>query len=35
LLEAAGYDLRAVEHGYGPTLEDILIEQCAEPAPTR
>ncbi|MGF7133404.1 transcriptional regulator with XRE-family HTH domain [Paraburkholderia sp. EB58] len=35
LLEAAGYDLRVVEHGYGRTLEDILIEQRAEPAPTR
>ncbi len=27
LLEAAGYDLKAVRHGHGRTLEDILAEQ--------
>lgn len=27
LLEAAGYDLKAVKHGHGRTLEDILAEQ--------
>lgn len=27
LLEAAGYDLRAVKHGHVRTLEDILTEQ--------
>lgn len=27
LLEAAGYDLRAVKHGHARTLEDILVEQ--------
>lgn len=27
LLEAAGYDLKAVKHGHTRTLEDILAEQ--------
>jgi transcriptional regulator with XRE-family HTH domain len=27
LLEAAGYDLKAVKHGHGRTLDDILQEQ--------
>ncbi|SFK84965.1 helix-turn-helix transcriptional regulator [Rhodanobacter glycinis] len=27
LLEAAGYDLKAVKHGHARTLEDILAEQ--------
>ncbi|MEO8064495.1 MAG: helix-turn-helix transcriptional regulator [Pseudomonadota bacterium] len=27
LLEAAGYDLRAVKAGHARTLEDILVEQ--------
>jgi transcriptional regulator with XRE-family HTH domain len=27
LLEAAGYDLKAVKHGHVRTLEDILAEQ--------
>ncbi len=27
LLDAAGYDLKAVKHGHGRTLEDILAEQ--------
>jgi transcriptional regulator with XRE-family HTH domain len=27
LLEAAGYDLKAVKHGHGRTLEDILAEE--------
>ncbi|MEN8514268.1 helix-turn-helix transcriptional regulator [Burkholderia sp. RS02] len=27
LLEAAGYDLRAVKRGHGRTLDDILTEQ--------
>jgi transcriptional regulator with XRE-family HTH domain len=34
LLEAAGYDLKAVKKGYGRTLEDILAEQRRdEPSP--
>lgn len=27
LLEAAGYDLKALKHGHARTLEDILTEQ--------
>jgi len=27
LLDAAGYDLKAVKHGHARTLEDILAEQ--------
>lgn len=27
LLEAAGHDLKAVKHGHGRTLDDILAEQ--------
>jgi len=27
LLEAAGYDLKGVQHGHGRTVEDILAEQ--------
>lgn len=27
LLEAAGYDLKAVKYGHGRTLDDILAEQ--------
>ncbi len=27
LLEAAGYDLRAVKRGYARTLDDVLAEQ--------
>jgi hypothetical protein len=27
LLDAAGYDLKAVKHGHTRTLEDILAEQ--------
>ncbi|WP_434110204.1 helix-turn-helix domain-containing protein [Paraburkholderia caffeinilytica] len=26
-VEAAGYDLKLIAHGHGPTLEDILAEQ--------
>ncbi|WP_082746894.1 helix-turn-helix domain-containing protein [Burkholderia sp. MSMB1826] len=29
LLEAAGYDLRAVKRGHGRTLDDVLAEQRA------
>jgi transcriptional regulator with XRE-family HTH domain len=29
LLDAAGYDLRAVQHGHARTLDDILAEQRA------
>jgi len=32
LLEAAGYDLRAIKHGHGRTLDDILAEQRASGA---
>jgi transcriptional regulator with XRE-family HTH domain len=35
LLEAAGYDLKVVAHGFGRTLEDILVEQRTEPAAAR
>jgi transcriptional regulator with XRE-family HTH domain len=35
LLEAAGYDLKVVAHGFGRTLEDILVEQRTEPASAR
>jgi transcriptional regulator with XRE-family HTH domain len=31
LLEAAGYDLKVVAHGFGRTLDDILAEQRATP----
>jgi transcriptional regulator with XRE-family HTH domain len=30
LLDAAGHDLRAVQHGHARTLEDILAEQRAD-----
>jgi len=31
LLEAAGYELRVVEHGHQRTLEDVLAEQRRDP----
>jgi DNA-binding XRE family transcriptional regulator len=34
LLEAAGYELKAVKRGYARTLEDVLAEQRSGEAPT-
>lgn len=34
LLEAAGYDLRAVKHGHARTLDDILAEQRSGEEPS-
>jgi len=31
LLESAGYDLKAIRHGHGRTLDDILAEQREAP----